>query len=262
MIAPLITSRVIAPLITSRVIAPLITSRVIAPLITSRVIAPLITYRVIALRYVDSVHRCALLRAVPDTALLALYTSIAHEPLRISERISKRISVRVQTTIRDQAGTEIRSEIRSETIRDQEGSEQEDGAKNLVYSSVRPQGASLGDTSLGADHGGAADAASGAAYAAVPAASAESAATEALAHLTAALTQIGTGASSGDVGILSDGSSHSAALARAHVRLVDRTIDWQVAYYNLLDGARHLRHAVARVLVPARLARNAPATAL
>ena len=244
-------------------IAPLITSRVIAPLITSRVIVPLITYRVIALRYVDSVHRCALLRAVPDTALLALYTSIAYEPLRISERISKRISVRVQTTIRDQEGTEIRSEIRSETIRDQEGSEQEDGAKNLVYSSVRPQGASLGDTSLGADHGGgAADAAAGAADAAVPAASAESAATEALAHLTAALTQMGTGASSGDVGILSDGSSHSAALARAHVRLVDRTIDWQVAYYNLLDGARHLRHAVARVLVPARLARNAPATAL
>ena len=218
----------------------------IAPLITSRVIAPLITYRVIALRYVDSVHRCALLRAVPDTALLALYTSIAHEPLRISERISKRISVRVQTNIRDH-----------------EGSEQEDGAKNLVYSSVRPQGASLGDTSLGADHGGgAADAAAGAADAAVPAASAESAATEALAHLTAALTQMGTGASSGDVGILSDGSSHSAALARAHVRRVDRTIDWQVAYYNLLDGARHLRHAVARVLVPARLARNAPATAL
>jgi hypothetical protein len=43
---------------------------------------------------------------------------------------------------------------------------------------------------------------------------------------------------------------------------VDRTLDSQVAYYNLLDGARHLRHAVARALVPSRLARHAPATAL
>jgi hypothetical protein len=185
------------------------------------------------------------LRAVPDTALLALYASIAHEPLRISERISERVQPPISV---------------------QEDGAQ-DGANYSVYSSVRPQGASLGATSIGADHGGAAAAAAGAAaLAAVPAASAEAVAIEALALLMAA-TQTGSGASSGDVGILSDGSPPGAGLTRAHVvnpqrRLVDRTIDWQVAYYNLLDGARHLRHAVARALVPSRLARHAPATAL